>query len=153
MKGVTFMKLNTVKTKGIHLLKGIHLFLSFMILLTSILSTAPSVHAATSSKIKLYNFIKLVVEATDLDVETTYLDAAIKAGIVKDGDFTDYSKYTTRTDAAVILNRADEYLHGDTVDAELLNTVLSERISDISKITKDKREAVAKIYAKGFMKG
>lgn len=77
----------------------------------------------------------------------------MKAGIIKEGDFSDYSKYTTRTDAAVILNRADEYLHGDTLDSELLNTVLKDRISDISQIAKDKRETVAKIYAKGFMKG
>lgn len=54
------MKLNIIKTKGIYL------FLSLIILITSIISVVPSAHAATSSKIKLYNFVKLVVEATDL---------------------------------------------------------------------------------------
>ena len=134
--------------------KGVSLVLVIVILVTTILVPAPNrAEAATSSKIKLYNFIKLTVQALDLKVETTYLNAALKAGIVVKGDFSSYTKYTTRTDAAVILNRADECLHGDTVDADLLDTVLNERISDITKIAKDKREAVAKIYAKGFMKG
>ena len=134
--------------------KRISLLLAIVILATTIFMPAPNgASAATSSKIKLYNFIKLAVQATGLEVETTYLNAALKAGIVKEGDFSDYSKYTTRTDAAVILNRADEYLNGDKVDSDLLSVVLSNRISDISKIAKDKREAVAKIYAKGFIKG
>jgi len=134
--------------------KGISLILVIVILATTIFVPAPvGASAATSSKIKLYNFIKLTVQATGLEVETTYLNAALKAGIVKEGDFSDYSKYTTRTDAAVILNRADEYLYGDKVDSDLLSLVLSSRISDISKIDKDKREAVAKIYAKGYVKG
>ena len=134
--------------------KGLSLLLAMVVLVTTILSPAQiGAEAATSSKIKLYNFIKLTVQATGLQVETTYLNAALKAGIVKVGDFSDYSKYTTRTDAAVILNRADEYLHGDKVDADLLSLILSSRISDINKINADKREAVAKIYAKGFIKG
>ncbi|QHQ62869.1 hypothetical protein Ana3638_20525 [Anaerocolumna sedimenticola] len=133
--------------------RGLSFLLVFVILATTIVIPGSSATAATSSKIKLYNFVKLTVQAAGLNVESTYLNAALKAGIVKDGDFTDYSKYTTRADAAVILNRADEYLHGDTVDADFLDLVLKNRISDISKITKDKREAIAKIYAKGFMKG
>ncbi len=134
--------------------KRISLLLVIVILVTTIfIPSSVRASATTSNKIKLYNFIKLTVEATGLEVETTYLNAALKAGIVKEGDFLDYSTYTTRTDAAVILNRADEYLYGDKVDPDLLSVVLSSRISDISKITKDKREAVAKIYAKGFVKG
>ena len=134
--------------------RRISLLVAIVIMATTIfIPSSVRASATTSNKIKLYNFIKLTVEATGLEVETTYLNAALKAGIVKEGDFSDYSKYTTRTDAAVILNRADEYLHGDKVDPDLLSVVLSSRISDISKITKDKREAVAKIYAKGFVKG
>ena len=134
--------------------RRISLLLVIVILVTTIfIPSSVRASATTSNKIKLYNFIKLTVEATGLEVETTYLNAALKAGIVKEGDFLDYSTYTTRTDAAVILNRADEYLYGDKVDPDLLSVVLSSRISDITKIAKDKREAVAKIYAKGFVKG
>lgn len=137
--------------------RGFALFLTTVILLTSVLSVSPAASAETGTKIKLYDFLKLTVQALNLDVETSgtspYLNAAIKAGIVKEGDFSSYTRYTTRADAAVILNRADEYLHGDKVEPDLLSLVLDSCISDISKISKDKRESVAKIYAKGFMKG
>ncbi len=145
------MKLKTLRNQGVSLL------LIAVIMATTIFVPCSVSSAAASSKIKIYNFIKLTVQALNLEVDTAsptpYLSAALNAGLVKNGDFTDYSKYMTRTDAAVILDRADEYLYGDTVDSALLNTVLTKRISDISKIAKDKRETVAKIYAKGFMRG
>lgn len=137
--------------------KGISLILVLAIIITSIMIPAPGTMAATSSKIKIYDFIKIIVQATGLEVKATksspYLKAALKAEIVKDSDFKDYKAYLTRTDAAVILNRADEYLHGDKVDTELLTLVLSNRISDIKKIDASKRESVAKSFIKGFMKG
>lgn len=133
------------------------LFLIIIILFTNAIIPPISASAAASSKIKVGDYIRIVVQAVGLEVDTTksspYLKAALKAGIVKTGDFKDYKVYITRTDAAVILNRADEYLYGDTIDSKLLKIVLESRISDISKITKTKREAVAKVYAKGFMKG
>lgn len=145
------MRENTFKNKGLSLL------LVMVILVTSILMPDQHVAAATSSNIKIYNFIKILVPAAGIKVDTTqkdpYLTAAMAAGIVKEGDFTDDKAYLTRTDAAVLLNRADEYLHGDTVDSKLLSTVISKRISDIKLIPEAKREAVAKVYIKGFIVG
>ncbi len=136
--------------------KGISLVL-ILIMVISIIVPQKSVEAATNSNIKIYNFIKLLVPAAGIEVDTSqgspYLKAAMDAGIVKEGDFKDYKAYLTRMDAAVLLNRADEYIHGDTVDKELLKTVTEKRISDIKKIPAGKREAVAKIYAKGFIVG
>ena len=40
-----------------------------------------------------------------------YIDVALEKGILKKGDFNDYSVYLTRTDAAVIANRLDELIH------------------------------------------
>jgi hypothetical protein len=37
-------------------------------------------------------------------------------------------------DAAVLLNRADEYLHGDKVDKTLIQTVIDKRVFDIKNI-------------------
>lgn len=136
--------------------KGISLVL-ILIMAISIIVPQKSVEAATNSNIKIYNFIKLLVPAAGIEVDTTqsspYLKAAMDTGIVKEGDFKDYKAYLTRMDAAVLLNRADEYMHGDTVGKELLKTVTEKRISDIKKIPAGKREAVAKIYAKGFIVG
>lgn len=143
-------------TKKILKNRGICLLLVLTIIFSCILIPAqPS--AAASNKIKIYIFIKLLVPAIGLEVDNTakspYLKAALAAGIVKEGDFKDYKADLTRVDAAVLLNRADEYLNGDKVDAELLEIILAKRISDIKKIPAGKREAVAKVYAKGLIVG
>ncbi|MFV0343873.1 MAG: S-layer homology domain-containing protein [Anaerocolumna sp.] len=138
---------------------NITLLLAIIILLSGVLLPTPPIAnaASSSSKIKVSDFIRIVVQATGITIDkgksSPYLSAAMTAGIVKSGDFKDYKAYLTRTDTALILNRADEYLYGDTLDRKLLKIVMEERISDISKITKSKREAVAKVYAKGYMKG
>ena len=135
--------------------KGICLLLMLAIIFSCITPVHPA--SAASNKIKIYNFIKLLVPAIGLEVDTTakgpYLKAALAAGIVKEGDFKDYKADLTRVDAAVLLNRADAYLNGDKVDAELLEIILTKRISDIKKIPAGKREAVAKVYAKGLIVG
>ncbi len=142
-------KNNTVK-------KGISLVIILIMTISLVIPQKP-VEAATNSNIKIYNFIKLLVPAAGIDIDTSqsnpYLKAAMDTGIVKEGDFEDYKAYLTRIDAALLLNRADEYLHGDTVDKDLLQTVIAKRISDIKKIPAGKREAVAKIYSKGFIVG
>ena len=136
--------------------KGISLLLVIVMVLSGMIP-AKSAEAATSSNIKIYNFIKILVSATELEIDkaqaSPYMKAAMDAGIVKEGDFKDDEAYITRMDAAVLLNRADEYLHGDTVDGKLLKIVLEQRISDINKIPEGKRNAVAKIYTKGFIVG
>lgn len=145
------MRENTLKNRGLSLI------IALAIIFTSIMVPVHSASAATSSKIKIYNYIKLLITTVGLEVDTTktspYLKAALAAGIVKDGDFKDYKADLTRVDAAVLLNRADEYLNGDKVDPELLEVILEKRISDIKKIPADKREAVAKVYAKGYIVG
>ena len=127
-------------------------------LITTMILPVKSVEAASINSIKTKDFIKSLVISMKLDtvsgVSVPYIDAALKAGILTSTDFNNnYSGYITRTDAAVLLNRADEYLHGNTLDEKLLNWVLTKRISDINKVSKEKREAVAKCVAKGIIKG
>lgn len=113
---------------------------------------------AASKNITVKDFIKSLVINLDLDISKElsepYIMAAIKAGILKSTDFNnEFSAYITRTDAAVLLNRADEYLNRNTIDDQLLAVVLKSRISDIKKVPTDKREDVAKCYVKGIIKG
>ena len=113
---------------------------------------------AASKYIIVKDFIKELVVAMELplahDFPEPYIAAAVSARILKGSDFgNDFSGNITRTDAAVLLNRADEYLHGDTVDSDLVQTIINKRISDIKKIPESKRESVAKCYAKGIIKG
>jgi len=117
----------------------------------SFIATEPWYVSAASKYIKPNEFIKALVEELDLSVDSNHVDAAIKAGIVKDGE--EFSSYLTRTEAAALLNRADEYLYGDTLDPKLVELTLEKRISDIRSIEEDKRPDVIKCYLKGFIKG
>ncbi|MFT4143303.1 MAG: S-layer homology domain-containing protein [Mobilitalea sp.] len=144
---------------GKHLRKiGMILLIVLTMLITSVLEQTPVEVSAASKYIKVDAFIKQLVVSMKLKVDiskskTPYIDAALSAGIIKKGQFKKYSSYITRGDAAVLLNRADEYLYGDTVDAELVKVILEKRISDITKISSSKREAVAKCFAKGIFAG
>jgi hypothetical protein len=90
----------------------------------------------------------------DESYQEPYVMAAGEAKLLKDTGFSGLLKENiTRTDAAVLLNNADEYLHGDSVNAKLLEVVLKKRISDIKKVEASKRDAVAKCFAKGIIKG
>nr|WP_308743351.1 S-layer homology domain-containing protein [uncultured Anaerocolumna sp.] len=135
--------------------KGMKLLLILIILTTSLLS--PFKVKAETNYVKIETFIRQLVQAMKLDVDSTviepYIDAAQKAGILKSDQFTDYEGYITTTDAAVLLNRADEYLNKSSLDEKLYKAVLENRISDIKQIPKEKRGDVAKVVAKGIIKG
>lgn len=96
---------------------------------------------------------KLELKSIKGSAGSGYVNALIDKGIIKDGDFKSYKSNLTRGDALVLLNRADEYLYGDTLEDKLVQTALEKRISDIKKVKAAKREDVAKAYLKGFMKG
>ena len=70
---------------------------------------------AADKYIKVGDFIEYIVKQMNWQVDKTskdpYIDVAIEKGILKKGDFNDYSVYLTRTDAAVIANRLDELIH------------------------------------------
>ncbi len=125
--------------------------LAVAICITSMLVMEPAETSAATTYIKPEEFIRALVKELDLPVDSSNVDAAIKAGIVKDGE--EFSSNLTRTEAAVLLNRADEYLYGDTLDPKLLELTLEKRISDIQSIEEDKRLDVVKCYLKGFIKG
>lgn len=134
----------------------ISMLLAITVIVTSFLAMPKSAEAV--NYITVRSFIKRVV--TTLNLETNggtsfkdYRKAAIKVGIVKKGDFTYYKSAITRTDCAVILNRVDQYLNGETLTSDYVTTILNERISDINKISSSKREAVARVYGLGIIKG
>ena len=96
---------------------------------------------------------ELGLKSIEGEQSSGYVNALIKEGIIKKGDVTDYKKDLTRTDAMVFLNRADEYLYGETLEEAFVQLALEKRISDISKIKTSKRKDVVKAYLKGYIKG
>ncbi|HHU71663.1 MAG TPA: hypothetical protein GXZ21_06455, partial [Clostridiales bacterium] len=119
----------------------------------SLFTLTKSVETSAATKyIKPEEFIESIVKELNIPVDNdSYVDAAINVGIVKEDD--NFSSDLTRADVAVLLNRADEYLYGDTLDQDLVTLALEKRISDINSIDKDKRVDVVKCYLKGFIKG
>jgi hypothetical protein len=135
---------------------GLSLLLILTMLFTSLMLPSQTVSASTN-RITVEDFTTMVVKQLVLKVDKNedkpYIKAAIDAGIIKENEFSDYSKYITRTDASVILVRADEYKYGVTISDELVNTIISKRLSDIEKVKESKRIYVAKAYALGYIKG
>ncbi|MDF2543744.1 MAG: hypothetical protein K0S47_3462 [Herbinix sp.] len=116
-------------------------------------------HAEAASKyITIESFAKALASELNLSPnngseENGYVNALLSNGIIKEGDVSSYTKYLTRTDALVFINRADEFLNGNKLENGLVQTAIEKRISDIAQIKESKREDVAKAYLKGFMKG
>ena len=116
------------------------------------------VSATTTTFITVEEFCKALAKELGLkqvegEQSSGYVNALIAEGIIKKGDITNYTNEIRRTDLMVLLNRADEYLYGDTIKDSLLQLTLERRISDIDKIKASKRNDVAKAYLKGYMKG
>jgi hypothetical protein len=128
-----------------------------MVVLLVVTTAMPAQKTKAADYIKVNSFVKLLVTGLELPVDAgknePYIEAALTAGILKDGDFNKYTGYLTRADLAVLANRADEYLNGNTVSEKLLSTVLEKRISDIKSVAAGKREDVAKVMAKGIIIG
>ena len=110
-----------------------------------------------TSYITVQNFIKRLVIALNISVDKSksrpYIMAAFDSGILQQGDVSTFDGYITRTECAVLLYRADKYLNGKALEEAYIQKIIEKRISDIKKIDKDKREAVASIYGKGIIKG
>jgi hypothetical protein len=116
----------------------------------------PTKVIAKTDYITVEGFTKLLAEKIGLSLNDTakdYISALAEKSIVKDGEFKNVTSNITRTDAAVLINRADEFLHGDKINKTLLDFVQKKRISDIKKVPEGKRDAVAKCFAKGIIKG
>jgi hypothetical protein len=138
--------------------KIISLFLTIVMSLTTLYIMPAHESKAADTYITLEDFAEYLSKEIDLDAadgneESRYVNRLIEAGIVKKGEFTSYKSYLTRGDAMVLLNRADEYLYGDTLDTELVQLVIDKRISDISKVKESKKDDVAKAYLKGYVTG
>ncbi|MDF2486725.1 MAG: hypothetical protein K0R46_2893, partial [Herbinix sp.] len=133
------------------------LFILVLIFTHLFIAEGKTVVAATNY-ISIEEFAKALAEKVELSPVTGaqgsgYVNALIEKSIIKEGDFTSYTGDLTRGDAAVLLNRADEYLYGDILDPKLVQTALEKRISDIKKISEAKRMDVVKCYLKGYITG
>ena len=94
--------------------------------------TVPKKADAASKFITVEEFAKeiadkLIIGPVTGKEKSGYVNALIEVGIIKDGEFKSYTKEITRGEAAALINRADEYLYGDTLDPKLVELALEKR--------------------------
>lgn len=124
-----------------------------------LLSTIAPAKVEAATYITKEEFVKLVVKELKIQVDEKsskhpYVDAAIRAGIITKYTIgSNYNGYLTKSDAAFILAKADVYLNGETVEDDLVQLIITSRISDINKVSSSRRAYVAKAYALGFIIG
>lgn len=79
---------------------------------------------------------------------------AISCGLIKQSETGFLKEKVTHEMAAFYGNRTEEVIHGKAYDKELYNRVNSiDRISDLKKVSQEKRSAVVKMFMKGIMIG
>ncbi len=131
---------------------------STVLIMALCISVFPSSSVKAAEKSTTYISVETFAEylAKEIDVEPvngSYAEGLKGAGIIKAGELSSYDANITRGDSMVLLNRADEFLYGNQLEEKLVQLAIDKRISDIKKVTEDKRADVAKAYLKGFMKG
>jgi hypothetical protein len=100
--------------------------------------------ASSTSNITVGKFITLLTKASGTK----------KSDLVKEGEFTDTSVNITYEDAAVLVDRADTIKNGEKYSKSLYENIVSKkRISDISKASESKRDAIYRCFTKGIMVG
>lgn len=131
--------------------------LLIVILLISVMEKTNTAYAAEKCVTRA-EFLEMVVKElgiwTEQVFEQSYIDAALRSGVITKSTFSGkYDVALTRSDAAVVLVRADEYLNGVTVPDEVVQMVIDKRISDIGKVGKARQPFVAKCYYLGYIVG
>lgn len=138
--------------------KALLILLTILMVGESSITSITASAASKDSKITVNEYLKLLSGATKIEVNSTdknpYVAAALKGGLIKEGEFTSYNGSIKKEDAAVIANRADELLHGTTYDEDLYKQIKTKkRLSDLGSVTKSKQDSVIKVFSKGIMIG
>lgn len=133
------------------------LAIMIIVLTLTIMIVPEQAVSAASKNITIEQYIELLLKAMKVTVDKSqddpYISAALKTGLLdKENEFT-YAKQMTRTECAVLTNRADIYLNGNEVTKMYDNILDLKRISDLSKVTKKYRDDVVQVFGKGIIVG
>lgn len=123
-----------------------------------ILPSSTTISAKTTSKnITIGEYVELLMKAMKVTLneseEQPYITAAVSIGVLKTADEFEVDKELTRTECAVLTNRADAYINGSKEKSLYENIVNLKRISDLSQIKKAYRDDVVQAFGKGIIVG
>lgn len=139
-----------------NLMKRVVLLILVMVL--AIPSSTVMAEKASSKNITIGEYIELLMKAMKVTINETenqtYITAAVSIGVLKTvGEFK-VEEEMTRTECAVLTNRADIYVNGVTADTKIFDEIKDhKRISDLSKISKEYRDDVVQVFGKGIIVG
>lgn len=139
-----------------NLMKRVVLLILVMVL--AIPSSTVMEVKASSKNITTGEYIELLMKAMKVTIketeDQTYITAAVSTGVLKTVDEFKVEKEMTRTECAVLTNRADIYVNGVTADTKIFDEIKDhKRISDLSKISKEYRDDVVQVFGKGIIVG
>lgn len=138
-----------------NLMKRVVLLILVMVL--AIPSSTMMAVKASSKNITIGEYIELLMKAMKVTINETenqtYITAAVSTGVLKTIDEFKVEEEMTRTECAVLTNRADIYVNDNEVTELNDNIVNFKRISDLSKVTKKYRDDVVQVFGKGIIVG
>lgn len=139
-----------------NLMKRVVLLILVMVL--AIPSSTMMAVKASSKNITIGEYIELLMKAMKITINETenqtYITAAVSTGVLKTVDEFKVEEEMTRTECAVLTNRADIYVNGVTSDTKIFDEIRDhKRISDLSKISKEYRDDVVQVFGKGIIVG
>lgn len=139
-----------------NLMKCVVLLILVMVL--AIPSSTVMAVKASSKNITTGEYIELLMKAMKVTINETenqtYITAAVSTGVLKTADEFKVEEEMTRTECAVLTNRADIYVNGVTADTKIFDEIKDfKRISDLSKISKEYRDDVVQVFGKGIIVG
>jgi len=116
-----------------------------------------------NASIRVDEFIKILVSAIDENIKPSqsdywadsYINKAKELGIVKDGEFSDYTRYITRGEMARMIVRAGTSAKekGLSLDIPENYKGYSYLISDYSALDSDSQDIALKAFASGIITG
>ncbi len=129
-----------------------------LVIVISLSSSTIMTVRASSKNITIGEYIELLMKAMKVTLketeDETYIEAAVSTGVLKTLDEFKVENEMTRTECAVLTNRADIYVNGVTADNKIFDEIKDhKRISDMSKINKEYRDDVVQVFGKGIIVG
>ena len=113
-------------------------FICLIVAAAILLNGMPLVSSEASSKVTVGTFKRMIEKETGIKNITTGMSSGRKVRL---------------KEAAVLLVKADEEMHGARIDGETVDFILKNRITGLDRVPQSYRKWIAKAYALGLIQG
>jgi len=116
-----------------------------------------------SNQIRVDEFIKILISSIDENIvpsssgywAESYINRSKELGIVKEGEFSDYTRYITRGEMAKMIVRAGESAKDKELSLDIPENYkgYSYLITDYSTLDSDSKDIALKVFTSGIISG